>query len=82
MSRRHEPKQTKHHYRGYDILGTYYETESRRMLGGRYWSEGGAKRRNYNIQKDGNYVLNPWVIIDKLKYAKEVVDELIEENEK
>ena len=36
--------------------------------------------RNYNIKKDGKYVINPNCIFENLKYAKEEVDRLINLN--
>ena len=62
--RRPEPKHTMHHYKGYDILGTHY-TETR----------SGANKRTYNIQKGGKYVVTPELILERLKDAKEYVDE-------
>ena len=69
-------KDTKHHYRGYDILGTTYQTSGGYVLGGRHFVEGGVAR-NYNITKDGKYVINPNTIYEKLYHAKEEVDRLI-----
>jgi len=69
-------KETKHAYKGYDIIGTTYVSEGSYVLYGRYFKEGGVKR-NYNIKKNGKYVFNPYNIIEKLSYAKEMIDELL-----
>lgn len=74
-------KETKHNYRGYEIIGTVYQSSGGYVLGGRHFVEGGLKR-NYNIKKDDRYVINPNVIFERLKDAKQEVDRLIEHKQK
>ena len=69
-------KETKHSYKGYDIIGTTYISSGNWVLGGRHFIEGGIKR-NYNIKKDGKYVVNPYIIFETLKFAKEEIDRII-----
>ena len=70
------PKDTKHNYRGFEIIGTAYESEGGYVLGGRHYVEGGFKR-NYNIKFNGKFVYNPNNIIELLRYAKETIDEYL-----
>lgn len=74
-------KETKHHYKGFDIIGTHYISEGGYVLGGRHFVEVGFKR-NYNIMKNGKYVINPNYIFERLKDAKEEIDEYLENNTK
>lgn len=69
-------KDTHHKYKGYDILGSTRITQGGWVLGGRHYVEGGIKR-NYQIKKDGKYTVNPNDIFEKLKHAKEYIDEII-----
>jgi len=73
--------ETKHIYKGYEIIGTFYESEGTEIFHSGYYRESTIKR-NYNIKKDGRYVINPYCIIEKLKYAKEMIEELIEKQTK
>lgn len=75
------PKETLHHYRGYDIIGTHYISSGGPVLGGRYDVPAGAYKRTYHVKKDGRYVFHPGVIIEYLKDAKEEIDEYIERQE-
>lgn len=67
MSRRPEPKFTKHPYKGFKILGSHYTDPPKY-----------GKKRTYLILKDDEYVFSPEIIIPKLKDAKGMVDEIIE----
>ena len=67
-------KETKHNYKGYEIIGTTYLSSGGWVLGGRHYVEGGTKR-NYNIKKDGKFRVGPGNIFEKLSYAKEFIDE-------
>jgi len=69
-------KDTHHKYKGYDILGSTRITQGGWVLGGRHYVEGGIKR-NYQIKKDGKFVVNPNDIFEKLNHAKEYIDEII-----
>lgn len=69
-------KDTIHHYKGYEIIGTYYETTPKPVLGGRYWTEGGTCKRNYNIKKDNKFVVNPNTIFERLTHVKEFINEI------
>lgn len=75
------PKETTHSYKGYEIVGTHYLSEGGWVLGGRHYAEGGLKR-NYNIKKDGKLKVNPNNIFEKLKHAKEFIDEHLIPKEK
>ena len=69
-------KDTTHFYKGYEIIGTFYISSGGWVLGGRHFINGGVKR-NYNIKKDGRYIFHTDQIIEKLNYAKEEIDRLI-----
>jgi hypothetical protein len=69
-------KNTNHTYKGYQILGRTRITQGGWVLGGRHYVEGGVKR-NYQIKKDGKFVVNPNDIFEQLKHAKEYIDEVI-----
>jgi hypothetical protein len=69
-------KDTKHIYKGFEVIGTSYNSVGGWVLGGRHYVEGGVKR-NYNIKKKGVFVINPSMIFSKLKYAKEYIDEYL-----
>jgi len=69
-------KETVHKYKGFEIIGTFYHSSGGYVLGNRCFKEGGLKR-NYNIKKDGKYILDPYTIIEKLSHAKEEVDRII-----
>jgi hypothetical protein len=72
-------KDTIHHYKGYDIIGTTYLTYPRNVRAGNSyrWVDSTVKR-NYNIKKNGKYVINPNLILETLKYAKWHIDNVIE----
>lgn len=70
-------KETKHEYRGYTIIGSTIRTQGGYVLGGRHFKEGGLKR-NYNIMKDGRYIFSKNEIIERLKHAKEEIDDYIQ----
>lgn len=72
-------KETLHKYKGYEIIGTTYTSCGGYVLGGRHFVEGGVKR-NYNIKKDGRFVINPKCIFEKLTHAKDEIDRLIKIN--
>lgn len=74
-------KETKHSYRGYEIIGTTFVSDGGYVLYGRHFVEGGLKR-NYNIKKNGKYVYHPDTIFEKLKHAKEEIDDIINRNNK
>lgn len=76
MKIRETPKETKHSYKDYEIIGTHYESSGGWVLGGRYYKEGGTKR-NYNIRKDGKLVVHPSTIFEKLSHAKEFIDDVL-----
>lgn len=69
-------KETKHIYKGFEIIGTHYISCGGYVLGGRYFVEGGLKR-NYNIKKDGKFIVNPYCLFEKLSHAKEYIDNYI-----
>lgn len=69
-------KDTAHSYKGFEIIGTTYNSSGGWVLGGRHYVEGGLKR-NYNIKKDGCFMINPSVILETLKYTKEYIDEYL-----
>lgn len=66
-------KETKHNYKGYEIIGSSRLTEGGWVLGGRHYIEGGLKR-NYNIKKDGKFRISPNEIFETLKETKEFID--------
>lgn len=70
-------KDTSHKYKGFEIIGTTYQSCGGWVLGGRHYVDGTLKR-NYNLKKDGKYILNPNSIYEKLSEMKEEVDRLIE----
>lgn len=67
-------KDSRHLYRGFEILGTYRRTEGGWVLGGRHYKEGGIKR-NYNIKLNGKYFIHPDMIYETLKDAKDEIDQ-------
>jgi len=69
-------KETLHKYKGYEIVGTTYEKEGAEIFHTGYYRPSCLKR-NYNIKKDGKYVINPNCIFERLKDAKEEVDRII-----
>jgi hypothetical protein len=69
-------KDTQHLYKGFVIKGTYYISEGMQVLGGRHWTNGGMKRE-YKIIMDDGFVYMDKYLIEKLKDAKEYVDEFI-----
>lgn len=69
-------KETKHSYKGYEIIGSSRQTEGGYVLGGRHYKEGGSKR-NYNIKKDGKFRISPNEILETLREAKEFIDRLL-----
>lgn len=75
------PKETKHYYRGCEIIGTYYISSGGSVLGGRYDIPPGAHKRNYIVKKHGKYLWNPKCIVEKLKDAKEEIDEILDKYE-
>lgn len=70
------PKETKHNYKGYEIIGTHYISSGGWVLGGRHYAEGGIKR-NYNIKKGGKFRVHPNEIFEKLSDAKWFIDEIL-----
>ena len=74
--KRFELKETKHNYKGYEIIGTSRISLGGYVLGGRHFIEGGIKR-NYNVKKDGKFIFSPNDIIETLKSAKQEVDEYL-----
>lgn len=72
-------KETNHKYKGFEIIGTQYEKEGSEIFHTGYFRES-SFHRNYNIKKDGKYVVNPYYIFEKLKHAKEEVDRILSKN--
>ena len=70
-------KDTKHNYKGYEIIGTTYVRSGSQIFNTGYYRDN-TIQRNYNIKKNGRYVINPNVLFERLKDAKEEVDRLIE----
>lgn len=70
------PKDTRHIYKGYEIIGTHFFSSGGYVLGGRHFVDGGVKR-NYNIKKDGKFRINPNTIFATLKDTKEYIDEFL-----
>ena len=68
-----------HKYKGFEIVKSSYVSSGGYVLGGRHFIEGGVKT-NYNIKYNGKYVIHKDVIFDKLKYAKDEIDRLLDEN--
>ena len=62
--RRPEPQPTKHHYKGYDILGTHYTIPPSI-----------TNRRTYYIQGSEGAIIIPTEPTDTLREAKEYVDD-------
>lgn len=69
-------KKTTHKYKGFVIHGTQYNSCGGYVLAGRHFVEGGIKR-NYTMTKDGRYIFNPNQITERLKDAKEQIDDYI-----
>jgi len=75
-------KETLHNYKGYEIIGTTYWTYPRNVRAGNsYRWVDSAEKRNYNIKKNGKYVVNPRLIFDTLTYTKWYIDNIIENND-
>jgi hypothetical protein len=72
-------KDTSHTYKGFEIIGTTYNSQGGWVLGGRHYVEGGIKR-NYNIKKDGRFVIHPSAIFETLKFTKQYIDEYLIKN--
>ncbi len=70
-------KETLHIYKGYEIIGTYYEKEGSQIFYTGYYRSS-SFHRNYNIKKNGRYIFKRRVIIEKLKYAKDEIDRLLD----
>lgn len=68
--------ETKHKYRGFEIIGTTYEKEGSQIFYTGYYRPN-SFHRNYNIKRNGRYVINPYIIFEKLKYAKDEVDRIL-----
>lgn len=69
-------KDTIHKYKGYEIIGTTYTKEGAEIFHTGFYRSNSI-HRNYNIKKDGKFVINPYILIETLKYAKERIDGLI-----
>ena len=69
-------KETLHKYKGYEIIGTTCVRGGSEIFHTGYYREN-TIQRNYNIKQDGKYVINPTVLFERLKDAKEEVDRLI-----
>lgn len=73
---RYNLKETKHNYKDFVIVGSQRSTSGGYVLGGRHYVEGGITR-NYHVIKDGKYFFNPNNIIERLKDAKEQIDDYL-----
>lgn len=73
-------KETKHTYRGFDIIWSSYEKQGSQIFYTGYYRPN-TIQRNYNIKKDGKFVINPSCIFERLKDAKEEIDRIIKKTE-
>jgi hypothetical protein len=70
------PKDTLHKYKGFEIIGTFYEKEGSQIFYTGYYRPN-SFHRNYNMKRGGKYISNPYCIIEKLSEAKDEIDEYI-----
>lgn len=68
--------ETLYNYKGFQIIGTYYEKEGAEIFYSGYYRPN-SFHRNYNIKRDGRYIINPFIIFERLKDAKEEIDRIL-----